>query len=292
MPDTSIAPTFFAELKRASNGQKSSLSWISIAISDVQPKSDFDYYIAVGGTDVFVYYKDVLIQEFRVDKKTNGVELLTKTLNSIDKINASVYLNFAYPISSSVCKNGISARLINPAKEYNFDDIINLDLVEIITKIKPNITRIQILNDTVSILSEAYFKDEVNACLILGTGFNIGLIYKNNIINLEAGNFNSFSPLQTTIDIDKNSNKPTTQMLEKEIAGQYLYQHYNLLTNSSDLNSSKQLAQIQDPTTDEIYKNIWLKTSQIKSAVEQFLLPKKTNWVYDGSLIKYLNQKF
>ena len=72
---------------------------------------------------------------------------------------------------------------------------------------------------------------------IVGTGVNFAFFSdKNTIINLESGNFSKFSPSPITLEIDTASQEKGKYLFEKEVAGGYLYKHFNILIKQKNIN--------------------------------------------------------
>ena len=64
---------------------------------------------------------------------------------------------------------------------------------------------------------------------IVGTGTNFAFfLNKNTAVNLESGNSNHFPQSKTKKIIDRSSTNPEEQLFEKEVAGAYLFRHYQV----------------------------------------------------------------
>lgn len=108
---------------------------------------------------------------------------------------------------------------------------INKLLAKALKKKNINIEPVVVLNDTVGTLLVAmYSYQEADIGSIMGTGHNTCYLENNHplnggkmIVNLESGNYNVGLPV-TKYDeiIDKNSNMPGAQLLEKMVSGYYM----------------------------------------------------------------------
>lgn len=64
---------------------------------------------------------------------------------------------------------------------------------------------------------------------------------KDQVVNLESGNFDKFPQTNEGKMIDKHSAFPGRQLFEKETAGSYLFQHFNI---EPRLSSTKELDEV------------------------------------------------
>jgi len=165
-------------------------------------------------------------------------------LISEDKVKMG--FTFSFPVNQTSINSGI---LIKWTKGFTARDVVERDIVNLLNNamvkkgIKANVNAL--INDTVgTLLTGAYQQVGTDCCigLILGTGSNTCYVekienikkYKSDsgakemIINMEAGNFGSRRidkdmPL-TKWDhlLNRQSNNPDNQILEKQISGMYL----------------------------------------------------------------------
>ncbi|MDU4962475.1 MAG: hexokinase [Sporomusaceae bacterium] len=100
-----------------------------------------------------------------------------------------------------------------------------------LSRIKP----VAVLNDTVAAyLAAAYAGEDVVAGAVCGTGHNLACFEAAApqgpmAINLESGNFNPGMGTAFDAELDKNSEKPGEQLLEKQVAGHYLGELFRLV---------------------------------------------------------------
>lgn len=130
---------------------------------------------------------------------------------------------------------------------------------------------------------------------VVGTGLNFGFFLdKNTVVNLEAGNFNKFPQSESGKYIDEHSLNKGVNTFEKEVAGGYLYQHFNYYVKKNalaapQLHSSKDLSTIG--ISDEIktlYEALWHHSASLLACeiagIYQFKQQKELIFVMDGSL--------
>ena len=146
----------------------------------------------------------------------------------------SMYLGntFSFPCR----QEGINeAYLIHWTKEITTSGVegqnINRLLADALKAKNINIEPVAILNDTVGTLLVAmYSYQDADIGSIMGTGHNTCYLENNHpinggkmIVNLESGNYNVGLPV-TKYDqiIDKNSQMPGAQLLEKMVSGYYM----------------------------------------------------------------------
>lgn len=71
----------------------------------------------------------------------------------------------------------------------------------------------------------------------MGTGINFAIFSdEKTIVNLESGNFDKFPPSPATLEIDAESKQKNRYLFEKEVAGGYLYKHFNYLIKQKNIN--------------------------------------------------------
>lgn len=138
---------------------------------------------------------------------------------------------FSFPAFQESPKD---ARLLSWTKELSVPDVeghwINERLNEAMqARGIDNVRPTAILNDTVAVmLSAAYQWDDVVIGSIYATGFNACYLEKFGgakppmVMNLEAGNFGWFDQNEYDAALDKASEKPGSQLLEKMVSGRYV----------------------------------------------------------------------
>ena len=153
---------------------------------------------------------------------------------SITEQGESMYLGntFSFPCRQEDINE---AYLINWTKEIATSGVvgqnINQLLAEALKEKNINIEPVALINDTVGTLLVAmYSYQDADIGSIMGTGHNTCYLENNHplnggkmIVNLESGNYNIGLPV-TKYDeiIDKNSQVPGSQLLEKMVSGYYM----------------------------------------------------------------------
>ncbi|KNA07587.1 hypothetical protein SOVF_169560 [Spinacia oleracea] len=148
---------------------------------------------------------------------------------------------FSFPVKQTSIASGT---LIRWTKGFNIEDTVGEDVVAELTKamlrkgVDMRVTAL--VNDTVGTLAGGrYYKEDVIAAVILGTGTNAAYVERASaihkwhgplpksgemVINMEWGNFrSSYLPLtEYDIALDEESLNPGEQIFEKMISGMYL----------------------------------------------------------------------
>lgn len=199
------------------------------------------FSISDGKFETIVEKKEKLINKEKgynlVTAKTDAAKLfgfMADCMASITEPGEKLYLGntFSFP-----CKQvGINeAYLIYWTKEIATAGVegqnINQLLGDALKAKGVNIEPVAILNDTVGTLLVAmYAYPDADIGSIMGTGHNTCYLENNHpinggkmIVNMESGNYNVGLPV-TKYDeiIDKNSQAPGTQLLEKMVSGYYM----------------------------------------------------------------------
>ena len=144
---------------------------------------------------------------------------------------------FSFPSEQLDLNN---AKLISWTKEFQTQGVEGKNVTELLTNalLKRNLTHVKpvaIINDTVAtLLAGAYTHANTLIGSIYATGHNTCYLEPNYngepmILNLESGGFSKVE--QNTYDklLDKTSEKPGEQFLEKMVAGRYVGELYSLV---------------------------------------------------------------
>jgi hypothetical protein len=252
----SIAQNFFEEILAKEKGKKSSLAFIKNPIpkSLLLIKEKIYQEITIGGS-VFESKiiennqekdkKKIIIQSPFVNKKQLFV-LIEKFLNP--KISFLI-LNFAFPLEPVLRDNLLDGKLLKGTKEHQLfdliDKIVGKEVENHIFKSQKRKIKVAVANDTIFLLLSG-IKKVINPLFlvvgIIGTGTNFGFFLdEKTAVNLESGNFDKFPQTETGKIIDQKSENPDEQLFEKEVAGAYLFKHYNLLNPKKPISSTKEL---------------------------------------------------
>lgn len=265
-----IRDTFAKEISAAAERQPSSLPFIKHILPELPLISDNTLFqVAVIGGSIFRY---AIIQKqghnyiiLRSDEKPlqpiKEKEQFFETLESLlDPAITTMAINFAYPLEPVLRDNKLDGVLVRGTKEHAFKGLVGEQIGSVIEnhlgeKFNQQF-QIAVANDAICALLSGLTvekKQHLAGC-VMGTGTNITLFHDGSAVNLESANFDKFTPSETCVTIDKHSTHPGTALFEKETAGAYLYQHYNLLLQQqpvagSPVSSTEELAHVveQDP---------------------------------------------
>lgn len=249
-----IQENFTKELQLAEAGTKTSLPFIIHQLPE-KPlvQEDETFFVLVIGGSVF---QSALCKKEKgqtiILKKiigTNppfksGADFLTFCEEHIPTDIKYAAINFAYPMTP-VFRNEtvLDGRLNGGSKEYTFEGLVGKVVGEEVEKYlkekRDQTIIVAVANDTVcellSGLSQVN-KAEYLACGVLGTGLNFALFLDNtHAVNLEAANFDKFELSKYGKMIDETSAVPGSALIEKEVSGAYLYQHFNLFAKEKDI---------------------------------------------------------
>lgn len=259
----SIRDNFISELILARDGQSSSLPYIKQPITKKNHIEDGEIFqtIVIGGS---IFKKGKFVKNgYRLKNISLEVGVAPK-FNSIDKFLSfidgliyddikSIALNFAYPMNPVLREELVDGILLSGSKENDFVGLVGKVVGDEIEKYYFNKhnkkIKISCANDTICLLlsSKQRFNKNTSVGGIIGTGINFAFFENDNTaINIESANFNKFDLSPTGRKINENSQVPGAAVFEKEVAGAYLYKHFNYrlkelnidykpITNSKDL---------------------------------------------------------
>lgn len=239
-----IQANFLQELKNAQSGKQTSLAFITHQLpqNPIVKNNEVFQVLVIGGS---------VCKNAKVIKEKNSISILEMTqkpqppfitkedlFSFIEKElleNVSVLaLNFAYPLQPVFHNNKLDGVLVSGAKENTFTGLIGKQLgLEIGQHMQQQRNRsitVSVANDTICLLLSGLMKHpwETLAAGIVGTGYNAAFFLdEKKLVNLEAGNFNKFSPSEEEKEVDLHSSAPGLKLFEKEISGAYLYRHFN-----------------------------------------------------------------
>lgn len=246
-----IRNNFFKELKAASMEKKNSLIFIKNSLPPLTLRKNKEIFqLMIFGGKVF---KTALVK--KMNKKLIIINQsflhlpLFKTkedffsffLSQLKKNVSLLVVNFAYPLLPKLRNGFLDGCLLQPTKEHQFSGLvgkfIGKELENFIFKKKKRKIRISLVNDVIFLLLAGLKKfhyPETLAAGIVGTGTNFSFfLNEKTAVNLESGNFNRLPQSKTGKISDFKSNNPGQQIFEKEVAGAYLFQHYNHLTKKN-----------------------------------------------------------
>ena len=149
--------------------------------------------------------------------------------------------------------------------------------------------RVSVVNDTPCLVLAGLTKERKERLVggIVGTGMNFGFfLHEKVIVNLEAGSFDKFTPSKTAMAVDKKSGLPGQFPFLKETAGAYLYQHFNLLSDSP-ITSTKQMSTLAEKGNKTARSLLERSASLIAcqiAGIYKFKKQSKLTFVMEGSL--------
>jgi hexokinase len=230
-------------------------------------------------------------------------QLFEILLQEIDSRVTVVSINFAFPLDAHIRDNRLDGKLIKGTKSHILHGLVGRNFGQeleryIFEKTKRTIS-VTVANDALCLLLSAIHRNTNDNLMggIVGTGTNYAIFHKGNVYNLESGNFDKFTMTATGNMIDKNSNNPGQQHFEKEVAGGYLYQHYNTFVEMQNLpiktlRSTLQLsylAESSNPSLEQkISRRLLERSARLTGAKLAALLDFKsqpfTSIIMEGSL--------
>lgn len=244
---TNITQNYINDLEHAAGGDRSTLHYIKnvVSASPFVKIGETFQSMSIGGTN----FKSATIR-----KTENGLDMLklnekvqppifeTKEdflrfvkENLVENIRV-LAINFAYPLEP-VFENGkLEGILLYATKEHKFEGLIGQNVsTELENYLKKELERdvkVAIANDTICLLlsGKTQVAGDNLAAGIVGTGLNFAFFADSTtLINTETGGFGNFKPSPTTEKIDADSIIKGVHLFEKEIAGAYLFRHFNFL---------------------------------------------------------------
>lgn len=308
---TNIRSNFAKEVREAANGEKNSLPFVIHEISSRPIVKDGETFqsLVVGGSvgkiatlkknGKSIQILDKIEEQLSFKTEKEFLDFVNSRLP--DDINV-IALNFAYPIKPVFANGKLDGILLAVTKERGFHGLVGKQIGKeienyILAKRNKKI-KVSVANDTVCLLTAglSQFKEQELAAGIVGTGFNIAFFLgKNKLVNLESANFDKFLQTKEGKIVDKESAQPGRSLFEKEIAGAYLYKHFNITIKERKINypnlssteeldsvSRKNIPQISEIAKDLLKKSAQLVTCQI-AGIASF---KKQDMVFnmEGSL--------
>lgn len=307
-----IQLNFCKELEEASAGKKTSLPFILHTLPSAPiVKTDETFQVMVIGGSIFkqalairrgndVAFSDKRQENLPILHTIDDVfTLVERHLNPEIKV---VSLNFAYPLLPVLENAIIDGVLATGTKEHAFLGLIGKrvgqTLEEYFLKKKCKKITFAAANDTVCLLLSGLgeaSRDRL-ACGIVGTGINFAFFTSpTELVNLESGNFDKFNISNETRIIDRASSQPGKGLFEKETAGCYLYQHFNLIILAQKLDyppltstlELKKLALLDNSAVSKIARELIRKSAGLIAAqIAGIMLFKKRDmtFVMEGSM--------
>jgi hexokinase len=187
----------------------------SIAKPLKDPNGRYDYiYSKASGTQLFDFFAEQIAEIVKPDVKY------------------PLGHTFSFPSQQKSINN---AELIHWTKEIDTTGVEGQNVNELLSEALlrrgvPNVMPQAIINDTVgTLLTAAYINQNTDLGSICGTGHNTAYLEPNApwnngpmIINTESGNFDKLDITKYDEQVDKASEKPGAQRLEKMSSGRYV----------------------------------------------------------------------
>lgn len=239
-----ITNNFTEELENSAVGRKTSLTFIvhKLPAFSIVKKGETFQVIVVGGSisqNAFIEktgedkFEIVSQAEKKLPSFANREDFLLFCEREIASDVSVVGMNFAYPIKP-VFKNGeLDGSLVRGTKGQTFRGLTGKligEEVEKHFKAKGKKIKVSVANDTVCLLLSGLARKKWNslAAGVIGTGMNFAIFLgKDKLVNLESANFDKFDQTATGQEIDSESSHKGLALFEKEVAGVYLYKHFN-----------------------------------------------------------------
>lgn len=314
---STISKNFTSELTKAALGKKTSLPYIinSLSAKPFVKEGEVFQVLVIGGTifrkaHVKKDGKNLTIVE-KEEKYQPGFKHRHDFEKFIEKeISASVKsvsLNFAYPLKPVFSDDKLDGILISGKKENVFGGLVGKQVGNEIEKLiwnkRKQKIKVAVGNDTLCLLLAGLVKFDYSELVagIVGTGMNFAFFLdEKHVVNLESASFDKFPQTPEAKLIDVHSTNPGVGIFEKEVAGAYLYKHYNLINEAKGLNfpslhTTQELDQISQQNGSEeakIAKSLLLNSaSLVASQIAGILEYKKRDLVFvvEGSLFWLAN---
>ncbi|MCX7996542.1 MAG: hypothetical protein N2691_02145 [Patescibacteria group bacterium] len=242
---TEIRDRLTDALRAGAEGRETALPFIRQQMPDgpVVQKDETFQVIVIGGS----VYKNVLMRKLEgysmidhleegnlptLDTKEGFLEFVGSLADR--NVNA-IAINFAHAIGSTLRNGLVDGKLLFGAKEHTLTGLegkfVGETIEQYLAETQHRTVRVSVANDTVCLLLSSLRRYEWNrsACGIVGTGLNFAMFADaQTAINLESGEFGDFPLSEAAKLVDERSANPGSGLLEKEIAGAYLYQAYNI----------------------------------------------------------------
>ncbi len=315
--DLSALKTITANLKKeledAKKGKKTSFAFIihELSPSPLVKENEIFQVLVFGGSihlNALLQKKNgrvtLLKRESKEQKRFHRDEDFLKVVEEdIDPSVRVVALNMAYPLQPVFENGSLDGIFVMGSKENTFSGLEGKILGKIIAeRIKEKVGKdiiVSVANDTACLLLSGLTEvapDTEIAAGIIGTGMNFAFFLdKTHLVNLEAANFDKFPQTEEGKLIDRDSTKPGMALLEKEISGAYLYQHFNTILKRDGLayppiSSTLELNRLQENTGSdeaEIAKALFTRSASLTACVVAGITAfkqKDMDFVMEGSL--------
>ena len=242
-----ITAAFVKELQLSAKGETTSLPFVVHEFSPIPlvPDGEAFQVLKIGGSIgqnalVVKQGREILVkamEEERLPLFSTGKAFLSYIKSHLRKKINYLAINFAHELKPVFENNRLDGILSRASKEHAFIGLIGKQLGVSVEKfIYEKFHRqviVSVANDTICLTLSGLtlVKPERIAGGIIGTGMNFAFfLNQRQLVNLEAACFDKFEASPEGKTIDRKSLHPGEALFEKEVAGAYLYQYYNLRT--------------------------------------------------------------
>jgi len=244
-----IKQNFLKDLQLASQGKSSSLPFIK---QHLPSKPLFIHGviqgIVIGGTNFVTKTEEINTSgTIRIINQTRGQLPLFTTRQTLadffsehlDPRADAVGLNFGFPLKPVYTEEGSldGITIAKGTKDHTFTGLTEPvgTLVQSVFKEKYHKKIIiSVANDTISLLLSGNGTEK--ASVVIGSGFNMCIrLNDTTLVNLEAGDFGTFTPSPIFAEIDAKTKNPGKKFFEKHVSGIYVPKQFNAWTKYLDL---------------------------------------------------------
>lgn len=242
-----ITNNFIKALEDAAANKPSSLSHIQNVIpkEPLVKNGEIFQAMSIGGTNfkaARIKKTTETLEILDLDEKTQPPvfetkeSFLTFITENLAKDITILALNFAFPLEPVFANGKLEGIFLYATKEHTFEGLVGENICEELEKyVKEKLgkeIRVSIANDTICLLlsGKTQITTDNIAAGIVGTGLNFGYFANpTTLINTESGGFTDFPVSPSGKILDEESLGKGKYLFEKEIAGAYLYRHFNIL---------------------------------------------------------------
>jgi len=307
-----VADNFKKELELSKSGKKTSLPFIRhrISLKPIVGNGETFQVLVIGGT---IFRKALIKKDGKTltvierdakyqppFKHRKDLELFIEREIS-DKVS-KVALNFAYPLDPIFENGRLDGVLVTGTKGNVFDDLIGkkvgLEVEKYVYKKRHKKIKVAVANDTICLLMAGLGRSKWEELVggVIGTGMNFAFFTeKETAVNLESANFDKFPKTHEARLIDEYSANPGKSLFEKEVAGAYLYKHFNLIRELKGLSHASiqstedldRIAQQNIPGVSSVAKDLLQNSAElVASQIAGIMLYKKKSLTFaiEGSL--------
>lgn len=240
-----ITENFKNEIQTAAKGKATCLPFIIHRLSPTPLVKEGEMFqvLKIGGSILqnALVYKDkdeIIIKSFEEERLpifSTGKAFLALIKSHLRKKIQVLAINFAYSLKPVLENNRLDGVLTTGSKEHAFSGLVGKQVgVKIEKFIKQKFNKrivVTLANDTICLVLSGLAKTASPGLAggVVGTGMNFAFFLdEKTLVNLESAHFKRFPQSSAGLKVDNQSIKKGDALFEKEVAGAYLFQHYNL----------------------------------------------------------------